>query len=314
VSELPEPTRAKIQTLVDSDRVVLFMKGTRRAPQCGFSASVIELLDGWLGDYATVDVLADPELREAIKTFSDWPTIPQLYVGGEFVGGADILTELETSGELGETLGAPEPTPPTIRVSEAAAAQFRAALAGDDIDPEDVLRLTIDGRFRNDLSVGPRRPGELVVETGGLTIAFDRRSARRAEGLTIDFVDGPEGTGFKIDNPNAPPSVRELSVEGLAEAIAAAKAEGRQLHLYDVRTEDERALASIAGAVLLDAEVADEIVELPRDTPLYFHCHHGGRSQRAAEHFIGEGFTEVYNVAGGIDAWSQRVDPAVPRY
>ena len=314
MSELSEQVRTKIQTLVESDRVVVFMKGTRRAPQCGFSASVVELLDGWLDDYASVDVLADPELREGIKVFSEWPTIPQLYVGGEFVGGADILAQLEAEGELRTTLGAPEPAPPDITVTEGAAAQLRAAMAGGDIDPEDTLRLTIDGRFRNDLSVGPGRPGDLVAESAGLKIAFDHKSARRARGLTIDFVDGPEGTGFKIDNPNAPPSVRELTVEDLAQRLAAAKDSGEPLHLYDVRTPGERELASIEGTVLLEVEVADQIAELPRDTPLYFHCHHGGRSQRAAQHFIDQGFTEVYNIIGGIDAWSQRIDPKVPRY
>ena len=314
VTELSEPTRAKIQSLVDQAEVVLFMKGNRRAPQCGFSASVVELLDGWIDDYATVDVLADPEIREGVKTFSDWPTIPQLYVKGEFVGGADILRQLEDGGELGQALGAGELEPPEITISELAADQFRAAMAGDDIDEADTLRLTIDSLFRNDLSVGPRKPEDVVVESAGLSIAMDRRSARRARGLSIDFVQSAEGVGFKIDNPNAPPSVRELSVEELAKRMAAAKDSGESLRLYDVRTVDERELARIEGAVLLDANVADEISALPKDTPLYFHCHHGGRSLRAGQHFIAEGFTEVYNISGGIEAWSQRVDPSVPRY
>jgi len=314
VSELPETTRIKIQTHINTDKVVLFMKGNRRAPQCGFSASVIELLDGWIDDYRTVDVLADPEIREGLKDFSDWPTIPQLYVGGEFIGGADIVRELESTGELGSTLGAGEIETPEIHISELAAAQFAAAMAGDDIDEQDCLRLTIDALFRNDLSVGPRRPDDMIVEATGLRLALDRKSARRARGLSIDFIESAEGVGFKIDNPNAPPSVRELSVEELAARLEQAKTSNQTLHLYDVRTEAEREQAEIVGAVLLDAEVADEIAALAKDTPLYFHCHHGGRSQRAAQHFISEGFTEVYNISGGIDAWSQRVDSSVPRY
>nr|WP_219906897.1 Grx4 family monothiol glutaredoxin [Enhygromyxa salina] len=314
MSELPEPTRAKIRDLVASDRVVLFMKGTRRSPQCGFSASVIELLDGWIDDYETVDVLADPEIREGVKVFSDWPTIPQLYVDGEFVGGADILRELEGSGELGETLGAAEPEPPQVTITEAAAAQFKAALAGSDIDERDILRLTIDARFHNDLSVGPSQPGDIEVESAGVRLAFDRRSARRARGLRIDFIDAADGAGFKIDNPNAPPEVKELSVTELASRLEQAKTDGAPLHLYDVRTEHERATAMIEGSTLLDADVAEAITELPRDTPLYFHCHHGHRSLRAGQHFIAQGFVEVYNVTGGIDAWSQQVDDKVPRY
>lgn len=97
---LPDETRQRIQSVIESDRVVLFMKGNRRMPQCGFSAQVVSILDSQLDQYTTVDVLQDPEIRQGIKEFSSWPTIPQLYVGGEFVGGCDILTEMYQSGEL----------------------------------------------------------------------------------------------------------------------------------------------------------------------------------------------------------------------
>jgi monothiol glutaredoxin len=86
------------------------------------------------------------------------------------------------------------------------------------------------------------------------------------------------------------------------------------IELFDVRTPRERDIASIPGATLLDAEGQRRIEELPRDATLVFHCHHGGRSQSAAEHFLGRGFTKVFNVAGGIDAWSKTVDSSVPRY
>ena len=82
----------------------------------------------------------------------------------------------------------------------------------------------------------------------------------------------------------------------------------------DIRTPEERATASIPGTRLLDADVAAEIEKLPKDAMLVFHCHHGGRSQQAAEHFRSLGFKNVHNVAGGIDAWSQQIDPSVPRY
>ena len=313
VSE-PQSTRDRIQTLITASHVVLFMKGTRRAPQCGFSASVVELLDGWIDDYQTVDVIADPELREGIKLFSDWPTIPQLYVGGEFIGGADIIRELEDTGELGSTLGAGELTPPAITITDAAAEQFKAAFASGDVAEQDVLRLAIDARYHNDLSIGTHRPGDLELESNGVRLFIDRRSARRARGLTIDFVDGPDGAGFKLDNPNAPPQVRELSVTEFAARLQDAKAKGQPLHAYDVRTPSERDIAHIEGTVLLDADTAEAITALPRDTPLYFQCHHGSRSLAAGRHFIEQGFTEVYNVTGGIDAWSQRVDGSVPRY
>ena len=94
--------QAWIDDVVKTNDMVLFMKGTRLSPSCGFSASVVGLLDTLLDDYHTVDVLADPSVREGIKDFSNWPTIPQLYVKGEFVGGADIVTEMFQSGELEE--------------------------------------------------------------------------------------------------------------------------------------------------------------------------------------------------------------------
>ncbi len=101
---LSEETRQRIAKIVESQRTVLFMKGDRHVPQCGFSATVVQILDQLTPDYTTVDVLSDPEIRDGIKDFSSWPTIPQLYVGGEFLGGCDIIRELYASGELQKKL------------------------------------------------------------------------------------------------------------------------------------------------------------------------------------------------------------------
>ena len=101
---ISEETRNRIGSIIGSDEVVLFMKGERRQPQCGFSAQVVQILDHLIPEYATVDVLSDPEIRQGIKEFSSWPTVPQLYVRGEFVGGCDIITEMFQSGELKTTL------------------------------------------------------------------------------------------------------------------------------------------------------------------------------------------------------------------
>lgn len=108
---LDEQTRRRIDALVGSDRVVLFMKGTRQQPQCGFSATVARILDELAPEYTDVDVLAEPALRQGIKAYAEWPTIPQLYVEGEFVGGCDIVREMHASGELAELLRGSEGTP-----------------------------------------------------------------------------------------------------------------------------------------------------------------------------------------------------------
>lgn len=100
-----DATRQRIEELVKSDKVVLFMKGDRQMPQCGFSATVASILDQLIPDYATVNVLEDPEIREGIKEYASWPTIPQLYVDGEFQGGCDIVREMYEKGELQKLLG-----------------------------------------------------------------------------------------------------------------------------------------------------------------------------------------------------------------
>jgi monothiol glutaredoxin len=95
-----EDVLKKIDSQVANNKVVLFMKGTREMPQCGFSAKVVQILNSYGVDYETVDVLADPEIRQGIKEYSQWPTLPQLFIGGKFIGGCDICVEMYESGEL----------------------------------------------------------------------------------------------------------------------------------------------------------------------------------------------------------------------
>lgn len=200
---LSPETRERIQGLVDSDQVFLFMKGNPAAPQCGFSAQVIQILNRLVPSYGSYDVLQDPEVREGIKEFSDWPTIPQLYVRGEFMGGCDIIREMYASGELREALGLPAATgeAPQIEVSEAAAGELRAAqerAGGAE------LHLSIDARFESTLGLGPPQPGEIEVEAGSVRLRMDRETASRAEGVRIETVETPEGARLTIENPNQP--------------------------------------------------------------------------------------------------------------
>src|ERR1700683_5394629 len=99
-------TKTKITELVGTHKVLLFMKGNKSFPQCGFSNKVVQILKSEGVDFETVNVLADPEIRQGIKDFSSWPTVPQLYVAGKFVGGCDIVTEMHASGELAKELAA----------------------------------------------------------------------------------------------------------------------------------------------------------------------------------------------------------------
>jgi len=302
--------RSRIEYLLQSNRVVLFMKGEPRAPQCGFSAKAVGALSSLDIDYAHVDVLADPEIRDGIKQYGDWPTIPQLYVGGELVGGSDIIEQMVNSGELHALLGlsAPDRTPPSITITPAAVGMLRDALAnaGDGY----ALQVDVDARFNAKLQLAPADANAIAVEQDGIRAQFDMASARRAQGLTIDWVDDERGRGLVIDNPNAPPQVKTMAV-----AEANARAAAGSLTLIDVRPPEERALAAVnVPFSVFDGDALSHLEALPKDTPLAFLCHRGGRSAQAAEHFRGLGFREVYNVEGGIEAWALEADEHVPRY
>jgi monothiol glutaredoxin len=307
---LDPATQTKLEQLVKSDSVVLFMKGNRSFPQCGFSASVVSILNTLIPKYTTVNVLSDAEIREGMKQFSEWPTFPQLYVRGEFVGGADIVRQMSETGELAKKLGdlvAPI-KPPTLQVTPRAAAELSVALK--ESGGGDVIHLTIPPSWDHQLDLGPKEAGLVTIETNGVTVQLDAASAARAAGVVIDFVEGPGGAGFKIDNPNRPAQVRQVGAKELKALLDA----GTVKQLYDVRTPKERETAKIDGSVVLDDAAMAQIEAMPKDTPLAFHCHHGGRSNNAAEHFLAQGFKQVYNLKGGIDAWSVDVDPKVPRY
>jgi monothiol glutaredoxin len=106
---MSQTTNDRIDTIVKGAPIVLFMKGTPLFPQCGFSSTACAILDRIGSEFTSVDVLQDPEIRGGIKAYSDWPTIPQLYINGEFVGGSDIMMEMYEAGELHAMLGVEVP-------------------------------------------------------------------------------------------------------------------------------------------------------------------------------------------------------------
>ena len=106
----PNTLREEIQNAISENPVILFMKGTPDQPMCGFSARTVAILQTVGRPFAAVDVLPDPRIRQELSALSNWPTIPQLFVNGELVGGCDIVTEMYESGELHQTLGAEQPT------------------------------------------------------------------------------------------------------------------------------------------------------------------------------------------------------------
>ncbi|HWU69791.1 MAG TPA: Grx4 family monothiol glutaredoxin [Pseudoxanthomonas sp.] len=302
--------RARIESLLQANRVVLFMKGQPSMPQCGFSAKAAGALDSLGAEYAHVNVLADSEIREGIKAYGDWPTIPQLYVDGELVGGSDIIEQMTNSGELATLLGleAPDRTPPSITITPAAAEMLRNAV--EDAGAGAALALAINAQFQPAFQIARFDANAIAAESNGVRVQFDPASARRAEGITIDWVDDIRGKGLAIDNPNAPKPVQPLSPKE-----ADAKVRAGEVLLVDVRPAEERAIAAAnVPFKTFDGNGRAELEALPKDTAIAFLCRSGGRSQQAAEEFRARGFTSVYNVVGGINAWADEVDASLSKY
>ena len=309
--QLDPALHSRIESLLNDNRVVLFMKGEPRAPQCGFSAKAAGALGATGVEFAHVNVLEDPEIREGIKVYGQWPTIPQLYIGGELVGGSDIIEQMANSGELYTVLGVPAPdrTPPQITIGDAAAEMLRQSI--DNAGEGYALQVEVDPRYNARLQLAPVDASAITSEAAGLKVQFDLASAQRARGMSIDWVDDERGRGLVIENPNAPPKVKAIKPAEAAQKVAAG-----ELLLVDVRPASEREQASVPVPFRsLDSDGgAAALEQMPKNTAFAFLCHTGQRSGKAAEHFRGQGFTEVYNVAGGIDAWAQDVDTSIPRY
>lgn len=305
---LPDETRQKIERYLEQDRVVLFMKGNPQAPMCGFSAKTAGMLDTLLESYTSVDVLQDPEIREGIKVYGNWPTIPQLYIDKELVGGCDIVTAMFNSGELHQSLGMEQPdrSPPEVTITDQAAEKIREAMGGHE---GLALHFQVDPNWQSQFNLAPAEGHEIRAESNGITLLFDVTSAQRARGAVIDWVSAVQGEGLTINLPEAPAPVHQMSVAELKQKLDAG-----EVILVDVRPQDERDIASVAEARAMDADLMTELEAMPKDTAMAFICHTGSRSQVAAEHFSKQGFTRVSNVAGGIDAWSKEIDADVPTY
>ncbi|MBX3231347.1 MAG: Grx4 family monothiol glutaredoxin [Labilithrix sp.] len=303
---LSDTVKAQLEDLIKKNKVLLFMKGNKHFPQCGFSAQVVGILKEVGTPFETVNVLQDPGVRDGIKEYSSWPTIPQLYIEGEFVGGCDIVKEMYASGDLQKKLGVEDKpvTPPKVSIDAGAAKAIKDADDGSG----DVLRLVISNNWQYDLSFDAKKPGDVEVEAGGVKVYFDRMSAKKADGLAIHWVETPDGGAFRIDNPNEPPRVKGVSAAEVKKWLDA----GKEFAFFDVRTDEELRTAKVAAATHYEGEKS--LAGIAKDHPIVFMCHHGMRSRQAAERILGSGYKQVYNLEGGIDAWSQTVDASVPRY
>jgi len=214
-----QETQNKIKEMVENSPVFLFMKGSPSQPQCGFSAKATHLLHNWGVPFKFFNVFSDEKIRQGIKVFAQWPTIPQLFIKSEFVGGLDIINEMAKNGDL----------------------------------------------------------QNLLQET------FPQKS------FSVPSGDFPE--------------VQSISVGDAQKLLAQAK-----VQFLDVRTPKEHEITHIKGSTLVSQDLADEILSgWDRDTTLVCYCHHGQRSQEAAEFFAYHGFKTIYNLEGGIHNWPDSV-------
>ena len=196
-------TKGRIESMLRANKILLFMKGTPQMPQCGFSAATIGILNSLTGDYATVNVLEDQEIREGIKAFSAWPTIPQLYIDEEFVGGCDIIREMFNTGELHTMLGLEEPdrTPPAVVLSPDAVKMIRETL---NEQPGVGVHLQIDANWQHNLRLAPVEGHEITAHCDDVVLHMDISTAPRAQGLKIDLEETLTGYNIKVENPNLP--------------------------------------------------------------------------------------------------------------
>ncbi len=200
---IPPELQSRIQGIVDSGPAVLFMKGSPAAPQCGFSAQVVQVLNRLLPRYQTFDVLSDSEVREGVKEFSDWPTIPQLYVGGEFMGGCDIVKEMYDSGELHDALGMERPALTGDQVAISISPEAEQILRNAQQQQQAELHFGIDAKFHPFLGFGPAAGSEVRVQVGDLYFLLDQDSAVRARGASITVVESEHGQRLDVDMPTA---------------------------------------------------------------------------------------------------------------
>jgi monothiol glutaredoxin len=212
------------------------------------------------------------------------------------------------SGELHSLFGAtpPDRTPPEITITDKAAEAIRNGIANAQ---GLALHLEIGPDHSAGFQLAPAGDHDIVVTANGIEVHFDPGSAQRAKGIVIDWVSTVQGEGLSLKFPGAQ-EIKSMSVQELKARLADAS-----VLLVDVRPAAGRAQAApLALARVLEDEGYDALAALPKDTAIAFICHHGNSSRGVAERFAAHGFTNVFNVEGGMDAWAREIDPTVPRY
>jgi len=295
----------KIQSLISEFPIVLFMKGNRENPQCGFSAEIVKILDHYVPFYETCDVLLDPDLREGIKEFSEWPTIPQLYVRKQFIGGCDIMKELHQAGALIKILGLKLTglQVPKVSLSDSAYERCLYFLRVSYI--YHAVRISVSARYAYSLQVDDLRLGDMELKYKKIQLIFSKPTASRIDGMRIEFVESEMKRGFKFINPSFPSRVKLIKVSDLKALVIKEK----RFTIFDTRTQNEWDDSNIQNSKLLLGLSRNDMERISKNESIIFYCNKGKHSRAIAEKFRFNGFSNVYSLIGGIEEWNKEKKP-----
>lgn len=311
-------TKDAIREIVESETLVVFAKGTKEAPRCGFSSRAIETLRATGKPFKVIDTLADPTCRPALVSYSDWPTTPQIFVKGELIGGHDILMEMAAEGEFqkqvaeafGEEYKAPQVEACPVEVTEAA----RTAVKGFMESPGDLLRLKVDavnGEAAFSLDLDTRvTMNDTRWAVGDLNVVCSRASRALFDTVRIDWVEKDGGGGFSVKEIGEAPAIPEaLEIDG-AELKQILDNPPEKLVIVDVREDDEWKSGHAPNAKHLPLSRLEkewEAAGLAKDAPIIVYCAKGARSLKAVNFLREKGLAKARSLTGGLGSF-----PAAP--
>ncbi|MDF1663027.1 MAG: Grx4 family monothiol glutaredoxin [Planctomycetota bacterium] len=314
-------TKEAVKDVVTEDKIVVFAKGTKEVPRCGFSARAIQVVQSAGKPFKVVDILSDPSIRPALVAFSSWPTTPQVYLDGEFLGGSDIILELHESGELqkkiansyGEEYKEVQDNQ-RVEVTDEAVKMVKEFMETD----ADFLRLSVQVKegaraYSLELDSHTSAATDLKWKVKGLTVIVAKTMSELFEKLEVSWVnkDGNEGFAVKeIGNPPALPVPIDIDKADLARLMRSEIKEGK-LWIVDVREDDEWKSGHGEEAVHLPLSRLEKVWKDagfdPKDT-LVFYCAAGKRSLSAANHFRHKlGYPNTRSLVGGIGNYPSNI-------
>ena len=288
--------QSKILKIIQDNKIILFMKGTKEKPQCGFSANAIKILDELIDDYHTINVLENPKIRKGIKEFSDWPTIPQLYIQEKFIGGCDIVQEMMNSGELLQILKIDIKVNNKIKIEINKEAQEKIKQFLNKFKRKNILRISVNAQYEHFLNIDDKKINDTCIDYNEFQVIMNKLSSSRANGLKITFHKKNNIEGFKIYNPNAPIKPKKITTLDLKNLLKSDK----KYTLLDIRKKDEWNKSHLKEAILLCEKPKTFLKLLNKKDKIIIVCNFGNRSLIMAKKIIKLGFQNVYSLSGGI--------------